>query len=152
PYSAVIVCAPADSADVVRAATPPLSGTGAPRFDGPFLNCTVPVGGPGATSGDTVAVKVTDAPGFDGVPDVTTAVDDVSWPTVMSAVVTAPPRSRSAFDSEARTPTCPVADEFSAGVNLRPALPCAKVMKSPAAIAVDPSCWNSVPPVIDVTL
>ena len=56
----------------------PLSGTGAPRFDGPFLNCTVPVGGPGATSGDTVAVKVTDAPGFDGVPDVTTAVEEDS--------------------------------------------------------------------------
>src|SRR5439155_5398568 len=151
-YSAVIVCAPGDSADVVSAATPPLSGTGAPRFDGPSLNCTVPVGGPGATSGDTVAVKVTDAPGLDGVPDVTTAVDDVSWLTVMSAVATAPPSPASAFESDARIVTCPVAEEFGAGVNARPALACANVMKSPAAIAVDPSCWNSVPPLIAVTL
>ena len=35
--------------------------------------------------------------------------------------------------------------KFAIGVNLRPALPWAKVMKSPLVIGVVPSFWNSVP-------
>ena len=46
----------------------------------------------------------------------------------------------------------PVPKKLAAGVNFRPALPWAKVMKSPSLIGVVPSFWNSVPLVMLVIL
>jgi hypothetical protein len=70
-YTAVMVCAPLVSAEVVTDAVPPERVCSAPRFAAPSLNCTVPVGlGPPPT----VAVKVTDAPNVELAGPVTVAV------------------------------------------------------------------------------
>src|SRR5438128_10280858 len=56
------------SADVVKVAEPPLSGTGDPSCVTPSMKTTVPVGVPKApVSGVTVAVNVTACPYTDGL-------------------------------------------------------------------------------------
>ena len=70
----------------------------------------------------------------------------------MSAVASAPPRPASDAPSDARTLTWPVAVECVAGVNRRPAAPCATVTNAPTVTGVVASFWNSVPPLTAVTL
>ena len=72
--------------------------------------------------------------------------------TVIVAVTALPPSPASALLVEACTSKLPVPEKLAAGVNFRPALPWAKVMKSPLAIGVVPSFWNSVPLVMLVIL
>ncbi len=63
-----------ERAEVVRVATPPASGTGAPRLFPSSLNWTVPVGVPVPSVSATVAVKVTGHPNMDGFAVEVTAV------------------------------------------------------------------------------
>ena len=72
--------------------------------------------------------------------------------TVMVAVTRLPPRPASVLLVEAWTLKLPSPKKSAAGVNFRPALACANVMKSPLLIAVVPSFWNSVPLVMPVIL
>jgi hypothetical protein len=68
-YTAVIECAPAESAEVEKEAEPLLS-VPVPRIVVPSRNCTVPV----AAAGLTVAVNVTLPPEMEGLRDEATAV------------------------------------------------------------------------------
>src|SRR5256885_1284417 len=58
--------------------------------------------------------------------------------TVMVAVAVPPPRPASVLLSDARMVKLALPTKFVAGVNFRPALPCAKVMNALLAIAVVP--------------
>ena len=62
--------APTAKDEVLKAADPLFTVTGAPRLVVPSLNCTVPVGvpEPGGTT-ETVAVKVTGWPNTEGFAD-----------------------------------------------------------------------------------
>ncbi len=74
PYTAVIVCAATDNADVVKIACPAASAL-LPRVFVPSEKVTVPVGvpAPGNTT-LTVAVNVTDCPNTDGLTEEATVV------------------------------------------------------------------------------
>ena len=72
--------------------------------------------------------------------------------TVMVAVTGLPPKPPSTLAVLACTTKLPLTMELAAGVNFNPALPWAKVMKSPLLIGVVPSCWKSKPAVIPVIL
>ena len=63
----------------------------------------------------------------------------------MVAVTTPPPRPVSLLLSDACAWNLAVPKKFAEGVNFRPALPWAKVMKSPLLICVVPLFWKSVP-------
>ncbi len=70
----MIVCSPTSSAEVVSEALPPLTGTD-PRVVKPSVKVTVPVTGPAALAGATVAVNLTGSPTFaPSVESVTTVV------------------------------------------------------------------------------
>src|SRR6516162_6366325 len=72
---AVIVWAPAASAEVVIAAVPEASSVAVPIGEPPSENVTVPVGVPAPGGfGLTVAVKVTGCPATDGFADAERAV------------------------------------------------------------------------------
>src|SRR5260370_12394118 len=58
-YTAVILCTPVPSVEVIIVAIPPLNVAGAARLFPPSLNCTEPVGVPEPPAGVTFAVKVT---------------------------------------------------------------------------------------------
>src|SRR5436190_7833753 len=105
------------------------------------MNCTLPL--TAGTAGVTVAVNVTKSPGFDGDPDVATAVVVGSTLTPIVAVAGPPPRPEARFDVEAWIVTCPAASELGAGVKRRPAAPCAIVVHAPAAMRVTASVWTS---------
>src|SRR5438105_11030347 len=70
--------------------------------------------------------------------------------TVMVDVTTLPPKPAAALLVEAWTWKLAVPKKFDVGVNLRPAVPCVMVMKSPLLIGVVPSLWNNVPLLIAV--
>ena len=72
--------------------------------------------------------------------------------TVMVAVTTLPPRPALTLLVEACTSKLPNPKKLALGVNFRPALPSAKVIKLPLIIGVVPSFWNSVPLVMLVIL
>lgn len=85
-YSAVIVCVPTVSDEVLKVATPlPFKDTAVPRLLPLSLNCTVPDGVPALAV--TVAVNVTDCPKSDGFTDELTVV-------VVAAVTVAVPVAR----------------------------------------------------------
>ena len=70
--------------------------------------------------------------------------------TAIVALTVEPPSPTSALLIEARAVKLPLPPPV--GVNFRPALPSAKVMKSPLAMAVVPLFWNKLPLVMPVTL
>src|ERR1041385_2880145 len=72
--------------------------------------------------------------------------------TLMVAVARPPPSPAVVLLVEACTWKLPSAFEFSAGVNLRPALPSAKFMKSLLLICVVPLFLNKAPPLMLVIL
>ena len=73
--------------------------------------------------------------------------------TVIVAVHRPPPRPASVLrQRRLHVEADPSPEKLASGVNFRPALPCATVMKSPLAIGVVPSFWNSVPFVMPVIL
>lgn len=101
-YVAVIACEPVESAEVLNVATPDPVGVPLPRVELPSLNVTVPVGVPApAPLALTVAVKVTDLPGLEGLAEEVTIVVVGDWWTVcvstadvLAAKLVFPPRGQ----------------------------------------------------------
>jgi hypothetical protein len=73
-YEAMMECVPCASEEPAKV-TEPFERVPAPNTEGPSRNCTVPV----AVAGVTEAVKVTDAPSWEGFCDDTTITEVATW-------------------------------------------------------------------------